>query len=87
MKSVRVRSFSGPYFPAFGLNTEIYSASIRIQSTYGKNGTEKLRIRTFFTPCEFKVKEFGFKFCGKFEMGQSIQEWTKQKFVEDSLFF
>ena len=26
VKSVRVRSFSGPYFLAFGLNTEIYSA-------------------------------------------------------------
>ena len=22
MKSVRIRSFSGPYFPAFGLNTD-----------------------------------------------------------------
>ena len=26
-KSVRIRNFSGPYFPAFGLNTEIYSVS------------------------------------------------------------
>ena len=25
MKSVRIPSFSGPYFPAFGLNTERYS--------------------------------------------------------------
>ena len=25
MKSVRTQSFSGPYFPAFGLNTERYS--------------------------------------------------------------
>ena len=24
VKSIRIRSFSGPYFPAFGLNTEIY---------------------------------------------------------------
>ena len=31
VKSVRIRSFSGPYFPAFGLNTKIYSADIRIQ--------------------------------------------------------
>ena len=27
MKSIRIRSFSGPYFPAFDLNTEIYSVS------------------------------------------------------------
>ena len=24
VKSVRIRSYSGPYFPAFGLNTERY---------------------------------------------------------------
>ena len=28
MKSVRFRSFSSPYFPAFGLNTERYSVSL-----------------------------------------------------------
>ena len=36
VKSVRIRSYSGPYFPAFGLNTERYSASLRIQSECGK---------------------------------------------------
>ena len=38
MKSVRIRSFSGPYFAAFGLN-----AGIRYE--YGKI-PEKLRIQT-----------------------------------------
>ena len=42
VKSVRIRSSSGPYFPAFGLNTERYSVA-------GKYGPEKLRIRTLFT--------------------------------------
>ena len=32
MKSVRIWSYSGPYFPAFGLNTERYGVSFRIQS-------------------------------------------------------
>ena len=32
VKSVRIRSHSGPHFPAFGLNTERYSVSLRIQS-------------------------------------------------------
>ena len=32
--------FSGPYFHAFGLNTERYGVTIRIQSEY-----EKIRIR------------------------------------------
>ena len=36
IKSVRVRSFSGPYFPAFGLNTEVYSVNLHIQSECGK---------------------------------------------------
>ena len=33
--------FSGPYFPAFGLNTERYSVSLRIQSECGKMRTRK----------------------------------------------
>ena len=32
VKGVRIGSFSGPYFPTFGLNTERYSVSLRIQS-------------------------------------------------------
>ena len=36
VKSVRIRSYSGPYFPAFGLNMERYSVSLHIQSKYGK---------------------------------------------------
>ena len=31
MKSVHIQSFSGSYFPAFGLNTERYSESLHIQ--------------------------------------------------------
>ena len=33
---VRIRSYSGLYFPAFGLNTKRYSVSLRIQSECGK---------------------------------------------------
>ena len=43
VKSVHIRRCSGPYFPAFGLNTERYSASLRIQSECGK-------IRSRITP-------------------------------------
>ena len=31
IKSVRIRSYSGPYFPAFGLTTERYEVSLHIQ--------------------------------------------------------
>ena len=33
--------FSGPYFPVFGLNTEIYGVNLYIQSKYGKMQTRK----------------------------------------------
>ena len=39
MKSVRIRSYSGPHFPVFGLNVERYSVSLRIQSECGKMQT------------------------------------------------
>ena len=43
VKSVRIRGYSGLYFPAFGLNTERYEVSLHIQSEYGK-------MRTIITP-------------------------------------
>ena len=43
VKSVHIRSYYGPHFPAFGLNTERYSVSLRIESKCGK-------IRTRITP-------------------------------------
>ena len=43
VKSVRIRSYSDPCFPAFGLITERYSVSLRIQSECGK-------IQTRITP-------------------------------------
>ena len=33
---MRIRSYSGTHFPAFGLNTERYGVSLRIQSECGK---------------------------------------------------
>ena len=41
--SVRIRSFYGPYFPGFWLNTEIrrHTKSLRIQSKCGKIRTRK----------------------------------------------
>ena len=41
VKRVRIWSFSGPYFPAFVLNTERYSVFFRIQSEYRKIWTTK----------------------------------------------
>ena len=41
MKSVRIRSFSGPYFLAFGLSLERYGTSLRIQYECEKIRTKK----------------------------------------------
>ena len=43
VKSVRIASYSGLYFRAFGLNTERYGVSSRIQSEWGE-------MRTRITP-------------------------------------
>ena len=43
VKIFRIRSYFGPHFPAFGLNTERYGVSLRIQSESGK-------MRTRITP-------------------------------------
>ena len=41
LKRVRIWNFSGPYFPAFTLNTERCSLSLRTQSNIGKIRTGK----------------------------------------------
>ena len=41
VKRVRIRIFSGPYFPACGLNTKRYKVSLRNQSKCGKIWTKK----------------------------------------------
>ena len=46
VKSVPIWSFSGPHFPAFGLNTERYLVSLRIQSECGKIQTRITPIRS-----------------------------------------
>ena len=40
VKGVRIRSYSGPHFPVFGLNTDRYGVSLSIQSKCGKNADQ-----------------------------------------------
>ena len=42
MKSAKMRSFSGPYFPLFGPNTEIFSLNLSIRYECEKIGTRKI---------------------------------------------
>ena len=48
---------SGPYFPAFGLNTETYEVSLHIQSECRKTDQKWLRIWTLFTQWMFDKLE------------------------------
>ena len=57
VKSVRILSFPGLYFPAFGQNTERYFVSLRLQSECGKIRTKKLQIRTLFVQCINQINE------------------------------
>ena len=52
--------FSGPYFPAFGLNTERYGVFLRIQSEYGKIRTRRNSVFGHFSPSDGVLKKICF---------------------------
>ena len=49
VKSVQIWSFCGPYFPVFGLNAEIYSVNLHIQSKYRKIRARKNSVFGYFS--------------------------------------
>ena len=54
VKSIQTqRAFSGPYFPAFGLNTKRYFVSLHIQSKCRGYGPEKTSYLDVFARSEF----------------------------------
>ena len=55
-KCDRIRSFSGPYFLPFGLNTETYSVNLRIHSECGKIRTRKTPNRHTFCAVIISMK-------------------------------
>ena len=61
MKSVGIRSFPGPCFPVFGLNTERYSVSLHIQSECGKIRTRKTPNTETFHAVVSLANRFGYK--------------------------
>ena len=50
VKSVQIRSFSGPCFPVFGLNIKIYGVNLRIQTEWRKKRTRKTPYFDTFYP-------------------------------------
>ena len=59
-KSVRIRSYSGPHFPALGLNMERYGVSLRIQSECGKMQTRIIPKMDVFLPRTERITETNF---------------------------
>ena len=67
----KYRVFSGPYFPAFGLNTERYGVSLRIQSECGKMRTRKKSVFGHF----LRSTVFFFFFCQSCPEYQNRPYW------------
>ena len=60
VKSVRIQSFSGPHFPAFRLNREIYFVNFRCQSESRKIWTRKTTITdSFYSVFKLDLHLFG----------------------------
>ena len=55
VKSVHIRSFYGPIFPAFGLNTKFMEYLFVFSPNARKHEPEKRRIRTLFTQWFFCI--------------------------------
>ena len=56
VKNVSIQNCFGPYFPTFGIKTEIYRVNLRIQSGRENIQIRNLRIPAFFTQLERRVK-------------------------------
>ena len=55
LKIVQIRRFSGPYFPVFRLNTEIYSVNLRIHPKYRKMRIRRNSVFGHFSRSEFQT--------------------------------
>ena len=81
--------FSVPYFPVFGLNTEIYGVNLRIQSEYRKMQTRKNSVFGHFSRSETtmnKAKNFIKNFIKKTLVKKSIF-LRKSAFAERAVMF
>ena len=79
VKSVHIRSFSFLCFPAFGLNTERSSVSLRIHSECGKIRTRKtLNTDTFHAVCVYV-----YVFLNTFPANISLLYQWKQRFFRE----
>ena len=72
--------FFGPYFPMFGLNTEIYSVNLRIQSDYEKIWTRKSSVFENFSRIPLNLAGYWLKGGGTERKRQS-RHWLFAKLL------
>ena len=77
--------FSGPYFPVFGINTEIYEVNLCIQSKYGKIRTRRKPVFEHFLRSMFiffRCNGYSFAICKnekkKWGLGTGNGEWKRR---------
>ena len=89
VKSVCSRSYYGPHFPAFGLNTERYRVFLRIQSECGKMRTRVIPNTDIFYAVDgnktltitSKLKQLLLKTCIKKRSNHEELFWKKVFFL------
>ena len=84
VKSVQIRIFSGPCFPAFGLNMERYGLSVPSQSEWRKIRTRKNSVFRHFSYSD----KWTYHWCQKELQGERISKFeTNVHKTSESLFF
>ena len=83
VKSVLIRSYSGPHFPTFGMNTERYGVSLHIQSECDKMRTGITpNTDTFHVVVILSTKQITFIIKNSTTLSK-----FRQIFCEDTVFF
>ena len=59
-EKVRIRRFSGSYFPVFGLNKEIHEVNLRVQPEYRKKRTSKNSVFGLFSRSAYYLMDITF---------------------------
>ena len=72
--------FSSPYFPAFGLNTEIYFVNLRILSEYRKIRTRKNSVFGRVSPIVYHIGS-------EFNANRNLTYWYNNEIRQHNRFF
>ena len=84
MKSAHVRNYFRPHFPTFGLNTERYWVSLRIQSECGKIRTRRTpNTDTFYAVSEERVHWWRVFLLKLTFFNENMKIWYKMKVCLD----